>query len=403
MTAATQTGRNIPRILLVDPEVLRDPFGVYGRAREESPLIRLLAPGLKPTWGLTRLADCKAMLADPRFEVTEESEIRPDIPETAQPYLKAMHVDSDGHRRLRRLVAPAFTPRRAAAFRPRIEAIVDNLLDEFAAAAAGGPVDLLHHFAEPLPIDVTVDFLGIPESHRPRWRAHGLAISSGQGQDYAKGIDAILLDTKAAIAYRRSRAGDDVISMLIRAQTEDGERLSVLEMEALIWVTVAASSPVKNFFANAVVALLTHPDQLDALRKDDQLMPSAVEELIRWSALNLISNPRHAVEDVELHGVVIQAGDPIVAVHAAANRDPRAFPDPDRLDITRHLEPLGHLGFGYGPHICTGNWLARVLTEVALAALLRQFPDMALAVSPDELRRVRDPGTWRLESLPVTL
>ncbi len=403
MTVAPQTDQDIPRVLLVDPEVLRNPFGVYGRAREASPIIRLLAPGMRATWGLTRLADCKTMLADRRFVVTPESEIRPDVPAAAVPYLQAMHVDGPRHRRLRRLVAPVFTSVRVAEYQPRMEAIVADLLDELEAAAAGGVVDLFEHFAAPLPIDVTIDFLGIPEEHRSRWRAHGHAISSGIGDAYERGIDAVIEDTKAAIAYRRAHPGTDPISKLIAARDEDGSRLDDLELEALVWVTVAASSPVRNFVANAVVALLTHPEQLELLRSDYRLMPSAVEELIRWGALNLISNPRHAVEDVAMHGVVVKAGDPIVAVHASANRDPRAYDDPDRLDITRELKPLAHLGFGFGPHICTGNWLARTLTATSIGGLLRRFPDLALAVPPEELRRIPDPGTWRLESAPVRL
>jgi len=394
---------NVPRLLLVDPRLLADPYAVYGQAREEAPLVRLLAPGIRPIWGFTRLADCKAMLADRRFAVTEASEIRPDIPEVAQPYLAAMHVDGERHHRLRSIWAPAFTAARSAAFRPRVEAIVDSLIDELEAAAVDGPVDLLADFTEPFNADVVVEFLGFPVSDRKPWREHAHAMSSGVSDDYARAIDAVLQATKDAIAQHREHPADDPISMLIRDQADDPQRLSDLEMEALIWVTVAASSPVKHFLANAIVALLSNVDQLELLLAGDTLAPNAIEELIRWSGLNVIGNPRYATENVDVHGVVIQAGDAVVAVHASANRDPRAFEHADRLDVTRPLKPMGHLGFGYGPHVCTGNWLAREMSDVALVRLFQRLPRLALAVAPAELRRVRDPGTWRLESLPVTL
>lgn len=387
----------VPRLLLVDPRLLRDPFVVYGEAREQSPIVRLLAPGLRPLWGLTRLADCKAMLSDRRFVVTPESEIRPDIPAEAQEHLTAFHVDGERHRRMRSLIAPAFTPGRAAEFQPRVEVIVDRLLDDLVL-----PADLLSSFTEPLTADATVAFLGIPAEQHARWRDHARAISSGAADDYARGFGAVLSDTRQAIAFRREHPGDDPISMLIADQAAGPDRLSDLEMEALIWITVAAASPVKHFLANAVAALLTDPDQLALLLAGGPPGPGAVEELIRWSGLNLMGNPRHATEDVPLFGVVIRAGDPVVAIHAAANRDPRAFDHADRLDVTRELKTMSHLGFGYGPHICTGNWLARVLTGVALTRLFERFPGLSLAVEPAELRRVKDPGTWRLETLPVT-
>lgn len=402
MNVRVPSAPHIPRLLLVDPRLLADPFGVYGAAREESPIVRLLAPGIRPMWGLTRLADCKEMLSDRRFAVTEESEIRPDIPAAAQEHLTAFHVDGERHRRMRSLLAPAFTPGRSAAFRPRIEAIVDRLLDDVAAAGEQ-TTDLIASFTEPLTADVTVEFLGIPADQHARWREHARAISSGVADDYARSFDAVLQDTRDAIAYRRAHPGDDAISLLIADQTADPAQLSDLEMEAQIWITVAASSPVKHFLANAIETLLAHPDQLSLLLADETPHPGAVEELIRWSGLNLMGNPRHAVEDVPMHGVLIQAGEPVVAIHASANRDPRAFDGSDRLDVTRRLKTLEHLGFGYGPHICTGNWLARVLTGVALARLFRRFPGLGLAVDPQHLQRVKDPGTWRLETLPVTL
>jgi cytochrome P450 len=152
-----------------------------------------------------------------------------------------------------------------------------------------------------------------------------------------------------------------------------------------------------------VETLLAHPDHLAALRDDPGRMPGAVEELMRWCGPQLLSIPRYAREDVEIAGGLIRKGEPVTAAIVAANRDPRVFADPERLDLSRAPGTLGHLGFAHGPHFCLGAALARVQTEVALGALLRRFPELALAVPPEEVGHLPDPGTWRLASLPVTL
>jgi cytochrome P450 len=154
-----------------------------------------------------------------------------------------------------------------------------------------------------------------------------------------------------------------------------------------------------NLIANAVDALLAHPDQLAALRADTSLAARAVDELIRWCGPQLLTIPRYARDDVEIAGVPIGKGEAVTVAIASVNRDPRVFTDPDRLDIGRPAASVGHLGFGYGPHFCLGAALARVETEVALAALLQRFPGLAAAPG---VRRIPDPGTWRLVSLPVT-
>jgi cytochrome P450 len=404
MTSARPDADSVPEIDPTDPEVLRDPFGTYGHARERSPLARLLVPGLGPMWVLTRHEGARAMLGDPRFELNAGSYMRPDVPEDCLAYMRTMQeMDGPEHTRLRRLVSPAFTARRAAAFRPRIVPIVENLLDELPDHAEGGSVDLLRHFARPLPIDVICELVGIPEPDRPRWREYGAAVAAGWGQQFAEAIPGIMEGAKAAVARRKAEPGDDLVSDLIRTQAEDGDRLGDTEMVTLVWHLVLAGQTPTNLIANAMETLLAHPEQLAALRDDTSLMPRAVEELTRWCGPQLLAIPRYAREDVEIGGVLVRKGEPVTAAIVSANRDPRAFADPDRLDISRAAGPPGHLGFAHGPHFCLGASLARVQTEIALTALLRRFPDLALAVSPEELQRAPDPGTWRLTSLPVTL
>jgi cytochrome P450 len=252
-------------------------------------------------------------------------------------------------------------------------------------------------------MEVICELVGIPQPDRPRWREYGTAIATGAGQRFAEAIPHIMEDAKAAVARRRAEPGDDLLSDLIRTQADDGDRLTDTEMVTLVWQLVLAGQTPVNLIANAVDVLVSHPGQLAALRDDTGLMPRAVEELMRWCGPQLLSIPRYAREDVEIGGVPARKGDRVTVAIAAANRDPRAFTGPDRLDIGRARGPVGHLGFAHGPHFCLGASLARVQTEVALTALLRHFPDLALADGPEEGRRALDPGTWRLTSLPVVV
>jgi cytochrome P450 len=395
----------VPEIDPADPAVLLDPVGTYAHARERSPLARMPIPGFGALWLVTRHEDARAMLTDPRLEVNPASFMRPPgIPEHCLAYMRTMsEMEGPEHARLRRLVSPAFTPRRAAEFRPRMEQIVEGLLDDLPEHAEDGSVDLLAHFARPLPIDVICELVGIPEPDRPRWREYGAAIVGGMGPAFIAAVPGIIEDAKAAVARRRTEPADDLVSELLRIQEEDGDRLSDTELVTLVFHLVLAGQTPTNLVANAVEALLTHPDQLAALRADPGLGPRAVEELIRWCGPQLLATPRYAREDVEIGGMPVPKGEPVTAAIVSANRDPRAFPDADRLDVTRPAGQAAHLGFSHGPHFCLGASLARVETEVALTALLRRFPGLALAVAPEDLQHAPDGGTWRLAALPLTL
>ncbi|WP_165958836.1 cytochrome P450, partial [Actinomadura sp. KC345] len=373
---------------LTDAEVIRNPFAAYGRVREESPLARLQAiPGIDPWWVVTRHEQARAMLSDPRFEIRSDSFMRPDVPDDCLPYMRTMsEMNGQEHARMRKLVAPAFTPRRATDFRQRIESIVEGLLDATEAQASDGTVDLLPHFTRPLPMDVICEWVGIPESDRMRWRTYGATVAGGAGPDFAMAIPGIMDGAKAAIAHRRDDPGDDLLTDLITAQADDGDRLTDTEMVTLVWHLVMAGQTPTNLIANAVLALLAHPRQRELLRDDPDLMPGAVEELMRWCGPTLLTIPRYTREDTELCGTRVSEGQSVVASVAAANRDPRVFNDPDELDVTRPKGENPHLGFAHGPHFCLGASMARVQTQVALNALLRRYPDLTLASTPDELR-----------------
>lgn len=314
------------------------------------------------------------------------------MPADCLPYMRTMaELNGPEHVRMRRLVAPAFTPRAAVEFRPAMVRIVGALLD----ALPSGEVDLIDGFARPLPMDVICELVGIPAAARSNWRAYGAAVVGGGGPAFATAIPAIMADARAVVAHRGTEPGEDVVSELLAARAADGDQLSEVDIVRTVWHLVLAGQTPTNLVANAVAELLAHPDQLAALRAEPGLLPGAVEELIRWCGPALLTIPRYATEDVELSGTLIRAGEQVTASVAAANRDPRAFADPDRLDVTRAA--VGHLGFAHGPHFCLGASLARVQVEVALAELLRRSPNLALVAA----ERAPDPGTWRLSSLRV--
>ncbi|HEX3489110.1 MAG TPA: cytochrome P450, partial [Streptosporangiaceae bacterium] len=337
---------DIPRVELTDPDVARDPFTAYGRAREQAPMARLIAPGLGTMWAVTRYDEARAMLADPRFGLSPASFLTPRVPEDCQPYLRTMQeMEGAEHTRLRRLVAAAFTPRQADRLRPRIEALVQAMLDDLRGRAEDDQVDLVDCLARPLPIEVICELIGIPARDRPAWREFGTAVAAGAGQRFTAALPAIIEAARQAVARRQADPGDDLISGLLQAGAangaQDGDRLTDTEIVTLVWHLVLAGQTPANLLANAVEALLTHPAQLAALRADPGLMPGAVEELTRWCGPQLLAIPRYTAADTELHGVVVRAGEPVTAVLAAANRDPRVFTRPDELDITRPAGPRG--------------------------------------------------------------
>jgi cytochrome P450 len=368
-----------------DPEVVTNPYGTYARVAAETAVARLVVPGMPDFWLLTRLESAKLMLNDTRFELGSASFMRPpNIPEHCLRYMRTMaEMNGPEHLRLRRAVAPAFTPKRMTALRPRITEIVDGLVNAF----PDGDVDLVEHFARPLPMDVICELVGIPLADRDAWRTYGAAVAAGQVSAFAEAIPGIMAGAESAVAHRRAEPADDLLGYLLT--TTD---LTDTELVTLVWLLVLAGQTPTNLLTNAVEGLLENPDQ-DFLADPAR----AVEELLRWGSPQLLTVPRYATEDVEIDGVRIGKGQPVSAAIVAASRDPRVFAEPERLDVTR--DAAGHLAFGHGPHFCLGASLARVVTEVALTRLLTRFPKMAVV----EAQRAPDGGTWRLASLRVSL
>ncbi|MFB9907575.1 cytochrome P450 family protein [Allokutzneria oryzae] len=397
---------------LFDEALLRDPASGFSALRERAAVVRVAVP---PAWLVTRYSDVKLVLGDRRF-VNDVANVpggdAPDlgaqalaargIPPELVTYLATGMLELDGtdHLRLRKLVSRAFTARRVAELRPRVEEIAERLLDRLPSAAEHGVVDLLEHFAAPLPIIVICELVGVPEQDRHLWRAWSGALT-GAG-DLGDTLREMVAYVQELISARREKPEDDLVSALVRAQEEDGDRLSDVEMTTLIvTIVVAGHETTSNLIGNGTAALLSHPDQLAALHADPGLLPRAVDELLRWCGPAKMTRMRYATEDVEISGTLVRKGEAVIAVLFGANFDPRAFADPERLDITRDRAP--HVAFSHGMHFCLGAALARQEGEVAFDALFRRFPGMKLAVAPEDLQRPLDPGSWRLGTLPVTL
>lgn len=299
-----------------------------------------------------------------------------------------LSVDPPDHTRLRRLATAALTPRRIEELRPRVQAILDALLDDLAARGPDDPVDLVSTLAFPLPFTVICELLGVPEPERePLGR--GLVsmlvpISDPAQYEQAKAAsDAVVGMLRALVQGKQADPGDDLISALISAR--DGEeRLTTQELLSTIFqLIVAGHDTTTTMLGNALVALFRNPDQLARLRSDPGLIDAAVEEVLRHDAPVPHATFRYATEPVDLGDVTIPAGSQVIICLAAANRDREQYPSADEFDIERTA--IRHLGFGHGIHHCLGAPLARMEGRLALGSLLDRFPRVRLAVPLEDL------------------
>ncbi|WP_175409700.1 cytochrome P450 [Streptomyces sp. TRM64462] len=373
------------------PEFTADPYPVYAKLRAAGPVHEVLAPDGQQVWLVVGHAEARAVLADPRLSkspstigltMLDEEVIGPNL----------LVVDPPDHTRLRKLVAREFTARRVEALRPRVQAIVDELLD---AMAPAGHADLVDALAFPLPITVICELLGVPTADRDRFRAWSDEIVAPTGADAERAavyglaayLDELIEDKRCA------GPADDLLSALLRTRAEDGDRLSAPELRALAYLLlIAGHETTVNLISNGVRALLTHPDQLAALRADFGLLDGAVEEMLRYDGPVETATYRFTREPVAVGDTLIPAGRAVLVGLDAGDRDPGRYPDPDRFDIRR--DTAGHLAFGHGIHYCLGAPLARLEARIALRALLERFPRLALD---------HDPSSEPLDWLPGLL
>lgn len=372
-------------------ELRVDPYPYYRRLRERDPVHRSFGAS---GWVLTRYDDIAAILGDRTFSSDERNWhrypreaarlVRAGLPEPYGAGLASMlRIDPPDHTRLRTLVSKAFTPRAVERLRPRIEAVVDELL-----AGLGGraEIELMRDVASPLPVVIIGEMLGVAVADRERFRHWSneavRMLGDGSREDRRRAWRALVEMREwlaGQIAARRQAPGDDLLSALIAAE-EAGDRLDERELfGTCLLLLVAGNETTTGLIGNAVVALLRHPAQLDRLRRDPAHMPAAIDELVRYdSPVQLTS--RMVLAERELHGRRLRRGEQVVCVLGAGNRDPARFADPDRLDLDRaDVRPLS---FGYGLHYCLGAQLARLEAHAALTHLLARYPDLRFADAP---------------------
>jgi cytochrome P450 len=390
---------------LLDPSVLADPYPLFHRLRTEDPVH--WDPFLY-AWVVTRYADILTVLHDFSAERTPTPEQLTSmglahLSPIARVMVKQMlFLDAPAHTRLRSLASYAFTPQRVAALRGHILRIVESLLD---TVQSNGRMDVIADLAEPLPNIVTAEMLGVPvEDHRQlkAWSAE-FAEMLGNFQHNPDHVPKVLRAVEEMTAYFRRRIAEQriqpregLINSLLTAKV-DGDCLTEEEVVANSVVTmVGGQETTTNLIGNGILALLRNPDQLRTLREDLSLIPSAVEELLRYDCPSQ-HTARLAPADVVLGGKAIRKRQAVIAVMAAGNRDPERFPDPDRLDITR--KDNRHLAFGWAAHFCFGAALARIEGQVALEAVLRRMPKLQLEPAPLVWRT--NLGLRGLTALPV--
>jgi cytochrome P450 len=386
-----------------------DPYSVHARLRTRRPVTPVVLPGGMGTWLITGYAEARAALADPRLSKHMPGwHPEPDSIIAALD-LHMLNSDPPDHERLRKLVNKAFTARRVERLRPRITAITAGLLDDISARGAQGgqggrpEVDLLASFAFPLPITVICELLGIPADDRDDFRTWSATIVSNAAppEVFQAHATAMARYFMALLAAKRREPGDDLLSALIAARDEE-DSLSENELVSMAFLLlVAGHETTVNLIASGVLALLLNPAELARLRAEPTLVGGAVEELLRY--VNPVNHTtfRCAAEPVEIGGVRISRGDPVLVALSGANRDPARFGDPERLDLGR--DSAGHLAFGHGIHYCLGAPLARLEAEIAISALLARFGSISLAVPADSLRWRPSTLIHGLESLPVRL
>ena len=392
------------RRLVTDPAAIADPYPLLAELRGTAPVHRL---GTGDVWVLTRFEDCRSVLRHPDLGKPEPGDLVPSVLGGAQPVgpgeRSMLFLNPPDHTRLRSLVSRAFTPRRIEGLRASVGAMTDELLDDLAGTGGG---DLIETLAYPLPAAVIGELVGVPRPDRPRLRPLVADIAlrlehrrgAGDEQRMRDSHDEMSEYLDGLIDRRRVEPGDDLLSGLI-AVADGEDRLTRSELALTVMLLYAAGfETTTNLIGNIVHTLLRHPDQLARLRADRSLVPTAVEEVLRFEPPVQLDS-RFAFADVEIASHVVPTGHNVLILLGAANRDPAAVDDPDRFDVGRSEVPL--LSFASGIHYCLGASLARLEGQVVLAGLLDRFPTWtALEEAPPWKPRFTMRG---LERLPVAL
>jgi cytochrome P450 len=375
-----------------------DPYPMYRHLLEAAPVEWNDILG---AWTLARYSDVTSSLTDPRFAADRTSH---GLPLDGYQVAKSMLVsDPPDHTRLRALVQKAFTPRMIDQLRPRIQAIVGELLDRM--ADRGGTIDLITNLAYPLPVVVICELLGVPSEDRVQFHEWSMVLGASLDplvsdelmSRVAPARDGLHAYLRSIIAERRHEPRADLISALVAAE-ERGDVLTEPELVVMCTLLlIAGHETTVNLIGNGMLALLRHPDQLERLRAEPALIGSATEELLRFDAPVQMTG-RIATAPVEIGGHKVAAGEWILPLLGAANHDPAQFAEPSKLDLGRNPNP--HVAFGRGIHFCLGAPLARLEGQIAIGGLVRRFRNLSLAGEPLQRGQITLRG---LKSLPVAV
>ncbi len=374
----------------------------YARLQGDNAVHQVTLPSGSTGWLVTGYQAVRKALVDPRLQGrTGAIGAGRPLPEELELGMNSQMLNRDppDHTRLRRLISSAFTRRRMEAMRPRVQQITDELLE---AMSELDQVDLVQALATPLPIRVLTELLGVPDEQVNAFHGWTTALTTSalRTRELVAAGTEMLHYTRSLLELKRREPKDDLLSALVAVR--DGEdRLTEDELTSMVFLLlIAGQETTVNLIANGSLALLTHPDQLERLRADPALIPSAVEELLRYES-PVQAAMRYATEDVRIAGVTIPAGSSVIVSLLGANRDPQRFAQADQLDLSRRDNP--QVAFGYGIHHCLGAPLARLEGGIAIRSLLARYPDVRLDVPPETL-------DWRvslimhgLTELPVRL
>ncbi|WP_411152714.1 cytochrome P450 [Streptomyces sp. A30] len=380
-----------------------DPPPALKDLQEKAPLTKVrLWDGSEP-WLVTRYADQRAILGDPRVSADTDSPGYPTkaSPEGGEGKLSFIMMDDPEHARLRRMVTAPFAVKKVEALRPAVQRIVDDVIDGMLSRP--GPVDLVEEFALPIPSLVICELLGVPYDDHAMFQENTKTMVRTTATPEQRGVATREMAGYLAgqIAKRLAEPKDDLLSS-IAGRVTAGEIDHQQATEMALLLLIAGHETTANMIALGTLALLQNPDQLALLRESDdpKFVAGAVEELLRYLHITHLGRRRAVTEDIEVAGQVVKAGEGVIMVNEIANRDPEVFAAPDRLDLTR--DARRHVAFGFGVHQCLGQPLARMELQVVYGTLYRRIPTLKLACALEDVRFKNDAFIYGVHELPVS-
>ncbi len=385
----------------------RDFVEQYAQYRTSCPVVKVRLATGGEAYAVMRYRDARRVFSDPVFSraaACVDPEVPVLLPGARRPEMM-FNMDGPDHVRQHGLTVRTFTTAAAERFRPRIQGIADRLMDRM--LEAGPPAEFISAFGNPFPNHVIFEIFGVPTQDYGLlldWLTTMLSYNRHTPEQQEAAYQAANAYFGDLVERRRAEPGDDLISALIQRNDEEG-RFTEHELVSTIWVNVSGgTTAAANILPNMLVTFAHHPEQWRLLRERPELIPSAVAEVLRYTATGNTSFERLALEDVELSGVHVPAGSVVIPLLGSANMDAEAYPQPERFDITRPLDKSmsPHLGYGHGPHRCVGSALANVEMEVALGTLIERTPHLRLAVPVGELQWERGIAMRRMLATPVT-